>query len=383
MLVRAAASLLLALGCAAATPLPPSPACAVVAGWPRATVVAVDLLWSYLGQSPLPPAAARAQAAAALRAACSARGFSVLRLAGSAFWPAEMNATYIQAAPVFWAAWDALVADARAARCRLLPSLHWSDWLWPDLYGEPAGLFFNLGAPSRARTAAIDYTTALVTRYAAEPVIAGWEVGNEWNLNADLDMAGATWNCDPAMGTPAVRTAADNRTTDQLIALSSAIAAAIRAADSLHRPVSSGHALARPAAEHLRRSPPSWTPDSLAEFERNFADVNAHADLASVHVYAGADDARWNLTSGADILQYVRGAADKAGKCLYVGEFGDPLPGDRPFLHAVVQVVPEYGISLCSAWVWMFLQNSPTTFANFSLVPGRDDAAIAALQSLN
>ena len=82
MLVRAAASLLLALGCAAATPLPPSPACAVVAGWPRATVVAVDLLWSYLGQSPLPPAAARAQAAAAMRAACSARGFSVLRLAG-------------------------------------------------------------------------------------------------------------------------------------------------------------------------------------------------------------------------------------------------------------------------------------------------------------
>ena len=364
---------------------PPSPACSpLLAGWPRASVNAVFLLWSYLGQSPLPPAAARAQAAAAMRDACS-RGFTVLRFAGSAFWPLQMNQTYLAQPRAFWAAWDALVADARAAGCRLLPSLHWLDWMWPDLYGEPAGVFFNLSAPSQSRAAALAYTTELVSRYSADATIAGFEVGNEWNLNADLDMAGATWGCDPAMGTPAVRTAADDRSTDAVVALGALVAATVRAADGLRRPVSSGHALPRPAAQHLRRSPPSWEPDSLADFFANMKEIHQYADLASVHIYAGADNARWNKTDqGAGILQYARAAADAAGKCLFVGEFGDPTPaGGRPFLHAVAAAVPAFGISIAAAWVWEFLQASATVFANYSLVPGRDDAAIAALQALN
>ena len=383
-MLRPLALSLALLASASSSSSPPAPACApLLAGWPRATVNVVQILWNYLGQSPLPPAAARAQAAAAMRDACS-RGFTVLRFAGTAFWPLQMNETYLQQPAAYWAAWDALVADARAAGCRLLPSLHWSDWLWPDLYGEPVGVFFNLSAPSASRAAMLAYTTALVSRYTAEDVVAGWEVGNEWNLNADLNMAGATWGCDPAMGTPAVRTAADDRSTDALVALGALIAATVRAADSLRRPVSSGHALPRPAAQHLRRSPPSWAPDSLADFFENMREIHSYADLASVHVYAGADNSRWNLTDeDAGILQYARAAADAAGKCLFVGEFGDPLPGQRPFLHDVAAAVPAYGISLASAWCWEFLQFSATVYANFSLVPGRDDAAIAVLQELN
>jgi hypothetical protein len=67
-------------------------------------------------------------------------------------------------------------------------------------------------------------------------------------------MSGRTDCCAPSMGTPAVRTQADNVSTDGLMAVMSDLAEAIRASDALGRPVTSGHALPRPEAEHLRAS---------------------------------------------------------------------------------------------------------------------------------
>lgn len=356
-----------------------SPGVGVGAPLPRVSVVAVDLLWTYLGQTPR----TISQANDAMSAACS-RGFTFLRVAATAFWPSDQNSTYLQHPAAYWAAFDALVAAARARGCSLMPVVTWSDWIWPDLAGEPAGLMFS-SAASKARAAFLAYASELATRYAREPAIAAWEISNEQNLNADIDMNGTTYGCAVGKGTPAFRTSADNRTSDGVIGLGAAVAAALRAADALARPISSGHALARPAAQHLRARPDDWTPDTLEQFAQNFADIHSYADLASVHLYAGDDNVRWNLThdpNSADILQIVKQVADGAGKQLYVGEFGDPKPGPRPFTKSVLDNLQRGNISRATAWVWEFYQSGDTP-SDYSLVPGRDDAAIAMLQAGN
>jgi len=373
-LALAAAAVSLPSAAAALSPLPGGrPAL------PTISVVAVDLLWTYLGQTPRNTS----QANDAMSAACG-RGFTLLRVAATAFWPRDMRSTYVADPARYWAAFDALVAAARARGCLLMPVVTWSDWIWPDLAGEPAGWMFSR-ADSAARAAFVRYASELATRYAREPAIAAWEISNEQNLKADIDMNGTTYGCAAGKGTPAHRTSADNRTTDGVIELGAAVAAALRAADVLARPISSGHALARPAAQHLRARAGDWTPDSLADFAANFADIHSYADLASVHIYAGDDNVRWNLThdpNTADILRIVKQVADGAGKNLYVGEFGDAKPGPRPFTASVLDNVRRANVSLATAWVWEFYQFGDTP-SDFSLVPGRDDAAIAMLQAGN
>lgn len=231
--------LLLARGQAASLPLhAPSPI---------VSVVAVDLLWSILNEAP----GNTSHVETMLHDACS-RGFTFIRFAGSAFWPTEM-ALYESNATAYWEAFDTVVALAKGEGCHLLPSLIWNLFLFSDIVGESLGSLMQ-PATSKAYRAMEAYVVNAVQRYADEPTIVAWEIGNEWSLIMDINMTGRTDCCAPGKGTPARRTAADNVSTDGLMLTMNGLAEAVRAADPLHRPVTSGHALPRPAAEHLRAS---------------------------------------------------------------------------------------------------------------------------------
>jgi hypothetical protein len=95
---------------------------------------------------------------------------------------------------------------------------------------------------------------------------------------------------------------------------------------------------------------------------------------------------RWNIT-GPDnpgLLQIALTGATAAGKALYVGEFGDPLPGNRTWTAAVLGAMTQYGATRGTVWVWEFYQAGPTQPpAVFSLLPGRDSEIIAAMQAWN
>lgn len=214
---------------------------------PFVSVVAVDLLWSLLNEAP----GNATHVDSMLRDACS-RGFTFIRFAGSAFWPTQM-ALYQSNASAYFEVFDMVVSLAKAHGCGLVPSLFWNIFLFPDLVHEPAGALTQ-PSTSKAYAAMVAYATAAVSRYASEPAIVAWEVANEWNLVMDLNMSGRTDECAPGMGTPAVRTTADNVSTDGLMLTMTGLAETIRAADPMHRPVTSGHALPRPQAEHLRAS---------------------------------------------------------------------------------------------------------------------------------
>jgi len=309
-----------------------------------------NLLHMYLGIAPEGAAEARAQMDAA-----RAAGFTHARLIASGYWPADMTrANGWRTSPTqYWAAFDQLVADARARGLRLVPSIFFNIWLFADLANQPLGQLFTPGTASRQL--AEQYLVELVQRYSGDPTVAVWELGNEVNLLADLDFStcrvspcGGTANdCGslaPSLGTPCSRSAADDlfscnscrgvSTAQQdLGQWAQAMAQLIKANDALGRPVTTGHAWPRPAAWHLSRSPcPScdWTADSEVQFGQALAQLHPVAiDYVSVHAYPGPDAARFGDTdvSGATLLAKTQAATLAQGKQLYVGEFGEPRAG--------------------------------------------------------
>lgn len=308
-----------------------------------------NLLHMYLGIAPEGPAEARAQMDRA-----RAAGFTHARFIASGYWPVDMTrANGWRTNPaLYWQAVDQLMADARTRQLRLVPSLLWNVWLFPDLTNAPMGALFTPGTPTRQL--ADQYVREFVQRYATEPAVSMWEVGNELNLAADLDYStctvcsGMTMNAcgslAPVLGTPCRRSTADtifscnscrNITSAQqdLGQFVQSIGQLIRQHDPQGRPISSGHAWPRPAAWHLARSPcPScdWTEDTEPQFVATLAQLHqSPVDVVSVHAYPGDDARRFGDTdtTGFALLQRTQAAVTTLGKQLYVGEYGEPRAG--------------------------------------------------------
>ena len=353
--------------------------------------------------------------AAAAAAACGARGLTAVRFAATPYWPDDLRA-WRDDPVVYWAAVDGAMA-ALAASCNyLVPSLFFNVFAVPDLTGAPLGslAFGARGGASPAWAAMTAYAAQFVARYAQLP-IGAWELFNELNLLFDLDASTMCTACAPARGTPAARTRADNVSTDDGVAVLAALAAVVRAADPSARPVSSGHSLPRPCAEHLRASyyapERDWGNDTVPQFFGNLADVNAAVDLASVHVYPGADNARWGETTAdaPTILLWAqaavanasaaRVAGGRAPLALYLGEFGAlPAPGaspaaPRPFVDATLALLRATGAAsgnppwpgvagstaLATIWVWEFGGQNST----WALWPGATDGVIESIVAYN
>ena len=354
----------------------------------------VDLLWSYAGLT----AGNASYARAAMRAACADRGFTFVRFAAAPFWAADLKRVVLQNESGFWATTDALVADAAEAGCSLMPSLFWDLFTFADAYGEPAGVVFDeqLG-PSAARGAMEAFAVAYATRYAASAAVAAYELGNENNLLWDLNQTQQQNSICVQCGSPPFRTSADNISTAAGVAvqtrLASLVAAAIAAAGGAARPISSGHAMARPDATWLRdnyraASPPPLQRDTLTEFLAITAQQQRGVSLMSQHIYAGSDNERFGITDPESpaVLSYARQAAAAAGQTLLVGEFGDGAPGNRTFTRNVLALLASWrGASGGSApffgmvWIFEFLQQA----TSFSLFPGRDDDILSAIVAHN
>lgn len=340
---------------------------------------------------------------AASAGACADRGFSTVRVAASPFWPLQW-ALYVTNETAFWEKAAPFVDALSSGGCSVVYSLFWNIFALPDLFGEPLGVLVA-GArgdnSSKSFAASLRYIDSFVAQFGASPRIVAWELTNEANLLMDLDMSTQCPSCG-GPGSPTKRGKADNISTSDGIALLTAWADRVRAADPLGRPISSGNGLARPAAQHLRASYflPSrdWTQDTFAEFETNFADINSCCEWASAHVYPGPDNARWGKTTDNDptIVWYIQAAAAAAQKTLLVGEFGElPLPGSspgapRPFVDGLLAALANpqppgmTGItSLALCWTWEFSSQNGTDNNGWAMWPGVTDGLIDSLIKYN
>jgi hypothetical protein len=352
----------------------------------RVSVNIVDALWSYVGGTPNNASHGKET----LASACS-RGFTFVRFAAIPYWPSQMKEQYYQNTTSWWEKVDAFLRDAEAAGCQLMPTLWWNTFVFSDVAGEPFQAILHEG--SKSRSLLFDFINSTVSHFARSRAVVAWELWNELNLLIDQSMQGSTFSCAPGMGTPASRTLADNSSTADLITLQRDMAAAIRAADPMHRPTSSGSSIPRADAEHLRGSyhdaRRDQRPDSRAEFARNLADTNQFVDWISIHMYSHGDNMRWNYTDPIDaqLLREVAQVAASLHKPLYLGEFGDADVGPRSYSHNVLKVLAEPATAahapLSTIWVWEFYQASPTQPSDFSLVPGRDDEMISTMRVFN
>lgn len=349
----------------------------------------VDLYWTYSGISPMN----RSFAQQRMKEACSRRGFTFIRFSSLNFWPSDVNETYLQNPSLYWSTMDQLVNDAASYNCTLMPSLFWQLFVFPDLFNEPGGQVFNVQEPSKARDAQINYVQTFIQRYQSNPVFIAWELGNEYNLFIDLNATQQQPVIAPGKGTPNKRTAADNITTDMYIQWQKLMVDKIHQYNTVNpRPISSGNAIPRSDATWLRDNyfnpnPPPVTPDTREQFYNITYYQNLYVDWLSVHIYGGNDNDRWNSTDpySADLLYDCKIATTyySPPKVLYVGEFGDPFPGNRTFTKNVLAVMDQAKLPLGTVWIWNFYQFNNSQTSMYSIDPGRDDAIIEYIQAWN
>ena len=237
------------------------------------------------------------------------KGIPFARFMCTGFWPVEMR-LYVEDKAKYFDLLDGVVRAAEKHGIGLIPSLFWHLPTVPDLVGESCDQWGN--PASKTHDFMRTYTREVVTRYLNSPALWGWEFGNEFNLLADLPNAKDHLPAvAPRLGTPPARSDRDILTHEMIRTAVREFAQEVRKYDRT-RLICTGNSIPRPSAWHQRHEG-TWTKDSPEQFAEMLAGDNLDpVDTLSVHVYKEA----------ANRLPQALDATHKAGKPLFVGEFG-------------------------------------------------------------
>jgi hypothetical protein len=310
-------------------------------------------------------------------------------------WGAEGFGTFEKEPTRWFAAFDRMLEVAAAERIRVVPSLLFNPNMIPDyvrrMTGREEHIVDYLKPGSASNALAVRYVTAIVERYKNEPRVLFWEIGNEYNLEADLS---AQHKPRPANQIP---------TSDHIRDFLVQIATLIKRLDKNHL-VTSGNADMRPAAWHLRQAmlanrekpnphdyPMDWRKDSFRQYAEMLAFFNPlPLDIISVHQYPpGKETPDWIVENDdyAFVLPWTRTASDEIGRPLFVGEFAQKIFEDgkenrglwtRDFLKRMEMDSAPVG----ALWAWDFRPDDPSQ-APYSLSPARTPGIIRVLGEVN
>jgi hypothetical protein len=276
----------------------------------------------------------------------AARKIPFARFSAGGYWPQDWR-LYQTNRPEYFARLDGVVQSAGRHGIGLIPSLFWQMSTVPDLVGEPC----NRWGDTNSRTIAFmrEYTRELVTRYAASPVIWGWEFGNEYNLAADLPNASEHRPLvTPALGTPTHRTTEDDLTHTAMRVALREFALEVRKHDP-QRIIISGNAFPRVSAWHQAQEK-SWQADTREQFAIVLAADNpSPINTLCVRGY--------DLTTDIGRLDQAMRVAQATKKPLFVGEFGVPgaaTEEEKANFAAILSAIETNRIPLSALWVFDF-----------------------------
>lgn len=293
---------------------------------------------------------------------------------------------------LFWRQMDKMLDEMDANHIQLIPVLMWNPLQFPAMAGETVGDFIRR-PESRSSQFFSSFVAEFVRRYQSRQTILFYELTNELNLQADIDI-------EQVLGCGQQKTiycdTASNFSTDELIAFTWRFVRLIKGLDK-SRMISSGFATPRFAAENLRYSPAwlnkkeSWVPDRREQLAKNLKDIHAAFDIVSVHLYDTKEKSRFGSSDAIDLLIEAKRVADEIGKPLFVGEFGDSNArnaDERSFVVRIIKKLSELGIMYSAIWAWEFYQMRPyATHDNrhtaYSLEPGYTDFLIKQLRNAN
>lgn len=300
---------------------------------------------------------------------------------------------WIESPQEYWSLFDQMMAELQNNNVRIVPVFVWNWTQFPAMTRENmTDMIAN--SESKSYKLLLEYIDDFIEHYKNHPMLYFYELTNELNLGADLDLVNQCLQDEP---NPEFCQPIGNFSTDQMIDFTTGLAEYIRNLDPDHL-ISSGFSLPRPAAEHIRAYPgwltggPDWTLDSIEEFQKNLTEIHSGLDIISIHFY---DTQRFGIEgrTNADLIDIVKHTTDSLGKPLYIGEFTDiePFLKDDPnglLTQNVLAKIVEFQIPYSSPWVWEFYQfasyltyDNPNTFSNIE--PGYTDLIIEKIKEAN
>ena len=331
-------------------------------------------------------------------------GFRVVRTSVSPFYPSWFDRAFFDADPgrqaqkrrEFFAGFDAMLDACDRHGIRIVASLMWNVLTMADLgHHSLHEAIVNRNSPGRQRTE--EFIRAIVSRYHDRGTIAMWEIGNEFNLVADLQSANGVWGGDPRGDDlhpgPVVRDERNNFTSDELAAFYRDIATVIRSIDARHL-ITTGSSAPRPAAMHLLAAartgaPVDWTFDSAAELTEYLRMTHPDPiDVISIHY---ADDPMVSLGGALDSpdnLRFFAAASRELGKPLFVGEIGYDANVQRygttaalEMLRATLPVIVELRLPLTLYWTFNDDRGMEAQDKSLDLRYGTTDTALELIEA--
>ncbi len=276
-----------------------------------------------------------------------------IRMPFSGFWPDELK-RYQSAPEEYFREMDLFVKACEENHIGIIATLFWTKFSVSDVVGETVNQIGNPASKTMEYTRT--YVRDVVTRYQNSPAIWGWEIGNEFNLAADLDKQGQPPlgypYVLPARGTPAQRGPDDRITSQDVETYFTEVEKAVRSVDP-YRIISNGTADFRGSQYNLRTHR-AWRDDTEEELKAIMNVFSPRSvDTISVHITLdkekdGLSQKRFNRTVEIEeLLKIYVTLAKQSGKVLYMGEFhGDT---EANFVRKL-DAIQAAGMQLCSLW---------------------------------
>ena len=287
-----------------------------------------------------------------------------IRFFASPGYPKDTAELYLKDPDDYWRQMDAVFQLCRDHNIKLVPSLGVLG-KWNLDCGEPRTAV--LDPESKTHEATYRYVREFVSRYANDPTVLMWELGNEHFLLADVDMKGR-----PAPGrgiypedagpVPETYAREDSFTFDMLVSFQKEMAAYIKSLDPNHL-VTSGDSGPREESVSRRETFPDFRfrTDTVREHLSNLlASQPEPLDVLSVHMYG-------NFTTRGKVgdlphLDFLRcrvRAIHAANAPVFVGELGQTNPymqedAEAKWTRAAIDLLDEEGVALVALWVWHF-----------------------------
>lgn len=230
------------------------------------------------------------------------------------------------------------------AHILLIPSVFWQIATLPDYYSEAREEWGN--TESDTYKFMLNYTAEVVNLLKAHKCIAAWEFGNEFNLAADIDIAGYP-----------------NITAQQIGTALKGFADVVSSLDPQGRLISSGHSVMRNAQWHLYHDN-NWTVDSFAQYvEMTGVMTPEPMKGMSEHIYeeARAFSDRGTLDRKGQIASSME-CAKSLGKVFYVGEFTGPSDAAADVVKSHYDTYFDQGVQLSLIWNYSLRGNVEHSF---------------------
>lgn len=259
----------------------------------------------------------------------------VVRFSASLYHASQMH-YYFDRKDEYFANLKKLAELCDEAGILLIPSIFWQIATMPEYYGEEIAAWGD--TESKTYKFMEQYTEEVVNLLKDHKCIAAWEFGNEFNLAADIAIAG--WPDIPASSIGrALKGFSD----------------IVKELDPQGRMIASGHAVMRNAQWHLANQK-NWNTDSFAQYvEMTGIMTPSPMQGMSEHIY---EDPRafsdfGKLDRRAQVEMAMR-AARELGKVFYVGEFRGPSDASADVVKDHYDTYVEKGVQLFLIWNYSY-----------------------------